>query len=55
MISFLLLILFFVVVVVVVIVLLLLLFPVILGVKFGCLFDVFLVSWVGLYCYKLPS
>ena len=29
---------------VVVVVVLLLLFPVILGVKFGCLFDVFLVS-----------
>ena len=30
-----------------------LLFPVVLGVKLGCLFNVFLE--VGLYCYKLPS
>ena len=33
----------------------LLLFPVALGVKLGCLFDVFLVSEVGLCCYKLPA
>ena len=31
------------------------LFPVALGVKLGCLFDVFLFHEVGLYCYKLPS
>ena len=32
-----------------------LLFPVVLGIKLSCLFDVFLVFKLGLYCCTLPS